>query len=258
MNILSEYKYGKVIYNTNDFYMGTCIAEYGEYCDAEIDLISKLVQKNDTILDVGANIGLMTMPFSKIVGKEGKVLSFEPQSKIYYILCANVAINNLSNVEPYNLAVGDSNEPLFLPNIDYTRLGNFGGISLSNNGSIRIGQIKLDDFIFERLNFIKIDVEGMEIDVLKGANKTIQKHRPILYVENNDKNKSESLLSFLMANQYNCYWHTSNLFNLNNNKKNCINVFDENYTCINVLAMPMENSTSVNLNKIKTAKDWIV
>lgn len=257
MNILSEYKYGKVLYNANDFYMGTCISEYGEYCDEEIELISKIVKKGDTILDVGANIGLMTIPFSKMIGTNGKVLSFEPQPKIYYTLCGNIAINNLNNVESYNLAVGDTNEPLFLPSIDYKKLNNFGGISLSDSGDVKINQIKLDDLSFEKLNFIKIDVEGMEINVLEGSKETIKKHRPILYIENDRKDKSEMLLSFLLSNNYNCYWHVSNLFKPNNFKKNNINVFDKNYICINVLAISKENEIPVELNKINTPQDWI-
>lgn len=257
MNILSEYKYGKVLYNANDFYMGTCVSEYGEYCDEEIELISKIVKRGDTILDVGANIGLMTIPFSKMVGPNGKVLSFEPQAKIYYILCGNIAINDLNNVESYNLAVGDTNEPLFLPNIDYKKSNNFGGISLSDKGDIKVNQIKLDDLSFEKLNFIKIDVEGMEINVLEGSKETMKKHRPVLYIENDRKDKSEVLLSFLLSNDYNCYWHVSNLFKPNNIKKNGINVFDKNYICINVLAIPKENKILVELNKINTDQDWI-
>lgn len=256
VNIISDYKYGKIIYNANDYYMGTCISEYGEYCDEEIDLFSKIIKKGDTVLDVGANIGLMTVPFSKMVGQNGKVISFEPQSKIYYILCSNVVINNLNNVDLYNLAVGDSNQTLFLPNVDYTKSNNFGGISLSSNGNLEVTQIKLDDLSIEKINFIKVDVEGMELSVLMGSTNTLKKHRPILYIENDRKEKSESLLNFLFFNEYNCYWHISNLFNLNNHKKNSINVFDKNYICINVLAIPKEINLSFNLNKINNVWDW--
>lgn len=257
MNIISEYKYGKVIYNANDYYMGNCISEYGEYCDEEIKLLSTLIKKGDTVLDIGANIGLMTIPFSKMVGSNGKIYSFEPQSKIYYILCSNIVINNLNNVESRNLAVGDSNEFLYLSNIDYSKSNNFGGISLSNNGEIKIPQIKLDDVPFEKLNLLKIDVEGMELKVLNGAQKTLNKHRPIMYIENDRPDKSEGLLNFLFSNEYDCYWHVSNLFNTDNYKKNNINIFDKNYICINVLAIPKEKKLLTDLNKIKTPQDWL-
>lgn len=259
MNIISEYKYGKVIYNTNDYYMGTCVSEYGEYCDSEVSILSKLIKKNDVVLDIGSNIGLMTIPFSKMVGQNGKVMAYEPQSEIFKILCGNAAINNLHNVDAFNLCVGDSNEPLYLPKIDYNQQNNFGGINLIKNGETEVKQIKLDDNHFDKLNLIKIDVEGMEINVLKGAKKTLKEHRPILYVENDRKNNSENLLTEIFSHEYECYWHISHLFRLNNHKNNIINVFDKNYICINVLALPIEKKINVEnfyLKKITSSKDW--
>lgn len=256
MNIISEYKYGKVIYNTNDYYMGSCISEYGEYCDDEIDLMSKFIKKNDVVLDIGANIGLMTIPFSKMVGENGTVISFEPQQEMFNILCGNVAINNLNNVSTHNIGLGNSTEPLFLPKIDYKKQNNFGGISLTNKGEIKIKQKRLDDFNFEKVNFLKIDVEGMELNVLNGSTNTIKNHRPFLYIENDRKDNSENLLTFLFSNNYNCFWHTGNLFNNDNVKKNKINVFDKNYMSLNVIAVPSEVFVDLKLKKINSPKDW--
>jgi len=256
MNIISEYKYGKIIYNSNDYYMGTCISEYGEYCDSEITIINQIIKKGDVILDIGANIGLMTIPFSKMVGQNGRVISYEPQPEIYRILCGNIAINNLTNVDANNLAVGDNNNPLFIPKIDYTKSNNFGGISLQNSGETKINQIKIDDLSLDKLNFMKIDVETMELNVLNGSYYSIKKHRPVIYVENDRKEKSPDLLEFLLSESYNCYWHISNLFELNNYKNNNINVFDINYVCVNVLAIPSELNLNVNLKKIDSNLDW--
>ena len=256
MNIISEYKYGKVIYNTNDYYMGTCISEYYEYCDEEITLINSLINKGDTILDVGANIGLMTIPFSKMVGDGGKVISYEPQPEIYYILCGNIAINNLYNVTANNVAVGSNKNPVYLPKIDYTKSNNFGGISLLNKGEIEVNQIMLDDLSFDRLNLIKIDVETMELNVLRGAYYTIKKHRPFLYVENDRKDYSKPLLEFLFNEGYDCYWHISYLYKSNNYKNNQINVFNQSYICVNVLAIPNEKNIKINLTKIDSPDSW--
>ena len=256
MNIISEFKYGKIIYNTNDYYMGTCISEYGEYCDEEIKLINLLVRKGDTILDIGANIGLMTIPFSKMVGGDGKVISYEPQPEIYHILCGNIAINNLYNVTANNVAVGSNKNPVYLPKIDYTKSNNFGGISLLNKGEIEVNQIMLDDLSFDKLNLIKIDVETMELNVLRGAFYTIKKHRPFLYVENDRKENSKSILEFLFNQNYNCYWHVSYLYKTNNYKNNLINVFNENYVCVNVLAIPNEKNVVIDLEKIESVDSW--
>ena len=259
MNIISEYKYGKVIYNTNDYYMGNCISEYGEYCDSEISLLSKLIKKGDRVLDIGSNIGLMTIPFSKLVGPSGKVTAYEPQSEIFKILCGNMAINNLSNVDVFNLCLGDSNDPLYLPKINYNQQNKFGGSGLSNLGDIKVNQIKLDDLKFDRLDLIKIDVEGMEVNVLRGGKNTLMDKRPILYIENDRRDFSQNLLTELFSNGYDCYWHISHLFRLNNYKNNIINVFDKNYICINVLALPKEREIKFDyspLKQITSVLDW--
>lgn len=261
MNIISEYKYGKIIYNTNDYYMGTCISEYKEYCESEITILSKIIKKGDVVLDVGANIGLMTIPFSKMVGNNGRVIAYEPQSEIFKILCGNIAINNLTNVDTINAGVGDSNDLLYLPKIDYTKSNNFGGFSLQTKGEIPVNQIKLDTInnYFNKIDLIKIDVEGMESNVLKGASNLIKTKRPILYVENDRKDKSKDVLFELLSNNYECYWHISKLFSPNNHKNNPINVFDIDYICINILAYPKEkqiNLGSLTLKKIRTCDDW--
>jgi FkbM family methyltransferase len=256
MNVISEYKYGKIIYNINDYYIGTTISEYGEYCDEEIELITQLVNKGDTVLDIGANIGLMTIPFSKMVGKNGEVIAYEPQPEIYKILCGNIAINNLYNVKLENVAVGNDRESVYIPNIDYRKPNNFGGIELLNSGDIEIKQIRLDDMSFNKINFIKIDVETMELNVLNGAYYTIKKHRPLLYVENDRLENSKEILKFLLNEGYDCYWHVSNLFKPNNYKHNTINVFDKNYICVNVLAIPNEKNITMNLKKINSIDDW--
>lgn len=258
MNIISDYKYGKIIYNTNDYYMGTCISEYGEYCDEEINLLNSLINNGDTILDIGANIGLMTIPFSKMVGNNGNVISFEPQPEIYHILCGNIAINNLYNVKTNNIAVGSNKNPIYLPKIDYTKSNNFGGISLLDKGEIEITQITLDDLSFDKLNLIKIDVETMELRVLRGAYYTIKKHRPFLYVENDRFENSKKILEFMISENYDCYWHISNLFTPNNYKNNQINVFDKKYICVNVLAIPNEKNITVDLKKINSSDDWFI
>jgi hypothetical protein len=103
---------------------------------------------------------------------------------------------------------------------------------------------------------MKIDVETMEINVLNGAYYTIKKHRPILYVENDNREYSPALLDFLLQENYDCYWHISRLFKINNHKNNPINVFESDFICSNVLAIPNERNLSFNLTKINSNTDW--
>ena len=83
----------------NDEYLGQAIKEYGEYSEIELSLIQQIIKKGDYIFDVGANLGLFTIPFAKKVGNIGKVFCFEPQKFISKILRKNIDLNLLKNVK---------------------------------------------------------------------------------------------------------------------------------------------------------------
>lgn len=140
------------------------------------------------IIDVGANNGSFSIDFSHLVGDEGKVHSFEPQRIIYYQLCGNVFMNGIDNVYCYNNAVGDTHEDVKIEKPNYYNDGfvNFGDVKVQNSLQDNFEYVKcttLDSFDFKDVVFIKIDVQGYEPYVLRGAVETIKKHRPYLYVE---------------------------------------------------------------------------
>jgi hypothetical protein len=97
MNVIKACKYGLTLYNSNDMYVGKSLDQYGEYAEAEIDLFKELIKEGDTVYDIGANIGSHTLAMARMVGEEGTVAAFEPQRQIYYVLCGNIALNNLSH-----------------------------------------------------------------------------------------------------------------------------------------------------------------
>jgi hypothetical protein len=99
-----------------------------------------------------------------------------------------------------------------------SRRNNFGGLSLGAiAGNLRTPIFKLDDYYRQnRLRLIKIDVQGMESAIIRGAEQTIAKFRPALYVENDQLEKSEELLSLLESLSYTCYWHLPLFHNHNN------------------------------------------
>ena len=140
-----------------------------------------------TILDVGANNGNFAVDFSHLVGDKGCVHSFEPQRIIYYQLCSNVFLNGLDNVYCHNVAVGDSVGLVYIDSPDYHNKGdvNFGDVRIAKSGN-KIEQRSLDSYTFEDVVFIKIDVQGYESVVFDGAEETIKKHRPYLFVEFED------------------------------------------------------------------------
>ena len=128
-------------------------------------------------------------------------------------------------------------------------LPGWGGIRIEHLKSAakpagQLGQIvpvfPLDEvYDLNRLRLIKIDVEGMELDVLHGAERTIGRFRPILYVENEFPERSEPLLRRLSELDYATYWHVVSFFNPRNFRKNPDNLFGQG-TCVNNLCVPTE------------------
>jgi FkbM family methyltransferase len=155
---------------------------------------------NPVIFDIGSNIGTFTTWMSKACNN-GKIYSFEPQRSVFQLLCGNVAINNLYNVYTYNLAIGKENSKIKFKEPDYFSKNDFGTFSLiekvinENPKEEIIVDINTLDWFVEyheipKVDLIKIDVEGMDIDVLLGAKTTIDKFKPVIFIEHNDSRKS--------------------------------------------------------------------
>ena len=248
MKVLTDFKYGKIYVNDVDRYIGKCLLEYGEYCEEEIDICKQLLNDNDVVIEVGSNIGSLSIPIAKIIPK-GRLYAIEPQKVIFDMLVDSFKINNISNVSFYNLAIGDKKCDVYLPDLDYDVFNNFGGISLTIQG-IETKQTTLDNLIeIVSLKLIKIDVEGMETEVLKGASNLIIKHRPFIYCENDRKENTSKIFDFLISMNYRIYIHNSFLYHENNFKKNNYNVFEGNMIARNILAIPNERKEKFNLKQ---------
>lgn len=145
-------------------------------------LIKKFTKPGTTALDIGSHIGTHSLTMSQAVGKNGQVLAFEPNKKIFFELCFNLAINKISNVLPLRLALGkDISVIQTVTPLSYNEGGTFIQQSCINSSSTAM--IRLDDINLENVSFIKIDVENMEADVIDGAEKTIKKNQPVILVE---------------------------------------------------------------------------
>lgn len=238
-NKLIKAKEGFCLYNKNDQYIGRSIENYGEFSQLEVELFKQICRQGDTVIEIGANIGTHTQYFSKAVGNEGKVFAYEPQRVVFQTLCANMALNSITNVYTYQVALGNENKTILIPPINYNLKGNYGGISVNSfNKGEPVEQKKLDYFIdyFDSVKFIKVDVEGMEKDVLQGAIKIIDKYKPILYVENDRQEKSRELIEFIQSLGYELYWHLPKLYNKNNFFRNNNNIFG-NILSVNMLCI---------------------
>ncbi len=160
--------------------------ETGTYESGTLHVFQNFLQAGDCFIDIGANIGLMSIFASKLVGKSGKVIAFEAHPVTFEWLRFNIELNEASNIEANAFALGKRNgNALIYDNWDINR----GGASLvvkSENSEAHPVEIKvLDELLDENTvpKLIKIDVEGFELPVLQGAEQTIRKHQPILVVE---------------------------------------------------------------------------
>jgi FkbM family methyltransferase len=150
------------------------------------------------VIDIGANNGNFAIDFSHLVGDDGKVYCFEPQRLIFYQLCGNVFMNGIDNVYCYNYALGCKTFSVNMQDVNYHDTGyvNFGNVRVSHPkvypsdykgerylDDNSVTELALDNFSFKDVAFIKIDVQGYELNVIKGAIKTIEKHRPYIFIE---------------------------------------------------------------------------
>lgn len=239
---VKQCRHGRMMYNVNDHYIGRSLDLYGEYSEGEVNLFRQVLRPGDLALDVGANIGVHTVPMAQFVGERGAVLAIEPQRLAFQMLCGNAALNQLLNVWCHNVAVGEAPGTIVVPILDPRKPNNFGGLGL---GGFQQGEsmpvIRLDDTPTPTCRLIKIDVEGMELQVLRGATQLIERSRPVLYVENDKLDRSAELIRYIHSIGYDLYWHRIPLFNARNFLGNAQNVFG-NVLSHNMLCVHRSNA----------------
>ena len=103
---LVDARHGRFLCNPKDTYLGRSMIEYGEFSEAEWHLLARLAPENAVVVEAGANMGIFTVPLAKSVGLGGMVYAFEPQLPVFQQLCANLALNDLLNVQAFNAGCG--------------------------------------------------------------------------------------------------------------------------------------------------------
>ena len=142
-------------------------------------------------------------------------------------------------------ALGRAPDTVNVPPIDYSKGGNFGALELGNwTVGEEIPVITLDSLGLAYCHLIKIDVEGMELDVLEGAVDTVARHQPVLYVESDRPQKAAALIGWLLDRRYRLYAHLPLLFNPENHFGNADNVFGGTVSA-NILCLPASHTATV-------------
>ncbi|RDK84823.1 FkbM family methyltransferase [Marinirhabdus gelatinilytica] len=159
---------------------------------------------NDYIIaDVGANFGYLSLVWSQTVCNQGKVYAFEPHPNLFAAIQKSIAVNKLENsITPTNVAVGKQKGSIAISlasTTSNTKEGEVGEAQLKSKATIQM--ITIDEYFmdFERLDFIKIDVDGIELDILQGAEEILARLKPIVVVETNG---NTDLLEFFNQRNY--------------------------------------------------------
>ena len=212
--VLAASDHGPMIVSRLDYYavsttratgVGIQLLELGAFDPGEVSLALTILglrreHFGDGVfaIDCGANIGVHTIEWAKRMTGWGTVVAIEAQERIYYALAGNIALNNCFNAMALHAAVTDTLGVFKMPRPNYLAPASFGSLELRKTETTEfIGQpidysddrlqiiqaIAINSLDLPRIDFIKVDVEGMEIEVLKGAEQSIIRHRPVLLIE---------------------------------------------------------------------------
>lgn len=240
-------RYGKIVVAPNDRFVGRSLIEYGEFSEGEARLFKKLITPDMTVTDVGANFGAHTLLFSQLASQ---VYAFEPQKCVFEALCETMKLNDIKNVMAINAPVGTGARVKYNDLDTDMAVNNYGSFSFVG---VKEGKPMPTVQLTAPCDFLKVDVEGMELDVLRGAEAMIKSSRPILYVENDRKEKSDMLIQYINYLGYECYWDTPMLFNEDNFFGKKENIFPD-ILSINMLCV--EKGVDMGDAKKATVGDW--
>jgi len=208
---------------TGDFYgVGAQIMENGCYDPRDVASLRDLLQcrrnhfgSGVVALDGGANIGVHTVEWARYMRDWGSVIAVEAQERIFYALAGNLTLQNCFNARAIWGAIGSDCGEISFPEPDYTKQSSFGSFELRPRvGGEAIGQpidygsptskcrmLSIDSLELQRLDLLKLDIEGMESDAIDGARATIGRCKPILFVET-IKSDKEAIGEMLLGAGY--------------------------------------------------------
>lgn len=223
---------------------------YWGFVDPSRLKLYSLINDGDVVVDVGANLGEVALNAAKRVGSTGQVFVFEPFPSNFEKLRTNVGLNRFENLHLINKGLGAESGELGMFVADEANAGmnrmSADGSSESKNATV-VEVVKLDDFILEngidRIDLIKIDVEGFEMNVLRGSENTLKTFRPKLFLEVIDDylrqqgSSARDVIQFLETHNYSLTYADSG--------KPVVDNKDFQGTQFDVVALPKETRDEI-------------
>lgn len=231
-------------YYSADEVIGKSLDLYGEYSQYEVDFLLHFLTQDSVVYDIGGNIGYQATAFAS---RAKKVYSFEPNPHNYYLLMNNT--HDMNNVHTMHCAVGASNGVIKCIDYNPETPGNFGSVQVGvENATLPVPLVTIDSLELEKPDLIKIDVEGSEYDVFKGAIKTIKEHKPILFYEAHETKQLREIYELIESLDYKFYWAVVRNYNPSNFAGNVVNVFADSWL-LNVVGVP-SNFSDLPMDKV--------
>lgn len=219
--ILAQTDHGTMLVNRYDYGVGYQLLQFSSYDPDEVQIVLRLLQKRKddygdgvVAIDGGANLGVHTLEWAQFMHGWGEVIAFEAQERIFYALAGNIAMNNCFNARAIWAALGSEVGSIHVPIPNYFTPSTFGSLEIREKTSNEfIGQkidysaesaskttlLSIDSLSLKRLDFIKIDIEGMEMEALLGAKRALETFQPQLLIEKikSDEKELEDFLTDL-------------------------------------------------------------
>jgi FkbM family methyltransferase len=249
MTILNT-RYGPMRVIDSDSVVSESLRLYGEWAQSEIDLLTQLVKPGDYVIDIGAFIGTHTIALANAAGGDGKVYSFEPRHEIFGLLSENIGLNKLDNVSPFNLGLSDSSATVLLESLNLESGKNFGGLALQSQlteegvSTYNVSVVTLDSLALRNIKLIKLDVEGMEGKVIRGARETIIRDRPLIFTECNSIAGGAEIMATCGDLDYSVFGCLSAAYNSENFNRVSENIFHDAME-LGLLLIPCEKSAEI-------------
>ena len=251
-----ETRSGPMLALRTDHYMARSFEAYGEYGPQEWRMLKQLIRPGMTVVEVGANIGAHSVDIARTCAP-GTFYAFEPQPRLFQILCANLALNEITNALAFPEGCGEVEGEAVVPPVNYSKDGNFGGLSLTTTeqAGVKVRVRPIDSLDLTSCGLLKIDVEGFEPRVLRGSRETIRRCRPVIYIENDRSGQQQEIISLIAELGYRMYWHTPRLFDPENFKGGGEDIFG-NVVSVNMLCIPEERGTHVQGLELIDPSNW--
>ena len=226
-SIIVRTKWGWMEVPRDDTFVGGSLQLLGEYSPVESRFLQLLLGEDDVAVDVGANVGALTIPMAHVAKK---VYAFEPQSEIFKMLEKNVQSNGLG--EKVVLVQAACGEKEGKASMALRQEGNWGSATVVEGDEVDV--VRLDSAIDEKVDLLKIDVEGFEVEVLRGAVGLL--HDDIVVIAEADQpGPGKRLLEWLKEHEFEVRWFITPLYHPDNHNKCKDNPFG--LTCsFNVIA----------------------